>query len=751
MSRLMISRTLALVLGLLAASPAFAQPQDPCPSPNPDGSCPIDASDLCKARVLEFETRIKELGDKLCTAGSAAATKTLEGKVAKEFGAIATDCGGALLLSDSTLTQSYLRSWVSGPSEGWGEDMKINGVKVGADLKAYRDTITSSYGDGLAKEKLPAWYKNEAAYAEALEALVAGARDYLKNGSSYALNNAEEKIGKFQTNAGLADTDARVKFLKDMLARIKTPTTDALPKELLETYAKNPAIRLDGAAGFYTQACDAKAAKDDSIADALSLAWAAHLTGNGPAGLEKMDSAVAAAKASMSNFSRAETAFGSEMTGAWMASYVKKTYFADDSNVKEASADMSRALADAVNGPLRARFGLPPLVNAEKAGEALGMAGTKFDSNDNLRLIFPGKCELVGVNNVKADGTTGDLVKENGWDARGIYDEHSYGTNKDFPISELAFREVAGVNKDKARSYDVTMKCGDRTRKFRVAIPPRPDTTEPINYVKRDTAPPYAAMLADGKLNGLMVGGHHTRDAEVQIKSLKELGFREVSRNEDVSIADRFFEKLKEKGPNGKPVIDYYVKDAHANGYAFDAGMFRANKRGIEVVLEKTGPDGKKHTMTVISNKAGEGKEGGPEGYETVSYSKYFDAVAARGDESLFVANFSCWSDGKSAFEWDGIRSEKVKYMPTDEAASYWEQYWRGMGTRENTFQIVAGIDKKMDYAKMRETFDNFDKEVLMPDDATFVEKMTDKIKSHRASSTGIPVRIGLEDTRPNS
>ena len=92
-----------------------------------------------------------------------------------------------------------------------------------------------------------------------------------------------------------------------------------------------------------------------------------------------------------------------------------------------------------------------------------------------------------------------------------------------------------------------------------------------------------------------------------------------------------------------------------------------------------------------------------------------------------------------------------MKYLPTDESASYWKNYWSGMARRENTFQIVAAIDQKLDYAKMRTEFDNFDSEVLMPDDPTFVGKMTDKIKSHRASNSGIPVTVGLEDTRPST
>lgn len=744
-------RFLPLVAALLLPTAAFAQPTTGADCP-PELVPPLlDTNDVCSARIIDVHTRILALGQKMCASTDPAASKSAEEKLAKEFGALTTDCSDSLLKSESVLIQSYLYSWVNGPSEGWGADMKVHGVKLPETLRSYRETITSSYGSGATPDKLPAWYKQEAAYAEAVEALLAGAREFMKSGSSWALSNAETKIDRFKTNSGAGDDDPRVKFLKEMLGRIKTPNAAAIPAELLEAYAKNPPVRLNGPAGFYTQMCDPAAAKDASLNDALSLSFAAHLAANGPAKFETLDAAVNALKGSYGSFSTsADAAFGSEMAGAWMSSYVKKTYFEGDSNTEDVSPEMARALGEAVTNPLRERYGLPKTASSENAGDSLGLAGSKFDSNDNLRVVFPGKCELAGVYHVKADGTTGEMLAEEGWDPRGVYDAESFVNNKDFPLSELVFKETEGANKDKNRSYDVVMKCGDKTRKTRISIPPRPDTTEPIDFVSAETAPPYKEMLADGALNGVMIGGYHTRDGEVSVKAMKELGFREVSRKDDVSLRDRFFELLGEK-KDGKAVIDYFVKDAHANGYAYDAGMFRANKRGQEVVLEKKGPDGKTHRITVLGNKKGEGKEGGPEGFDTVEYAKYFDVMSSRGNATTFIANFSCWSLGKSAFEWDGIRSNTVKYLPTDKSASYWENYWSGMGSRENTFQIVGALDKKMDYEKMRDTYSNFDDEIIMPDDPTFVGAITDSIKTHRAGSSGIPVRISLQETGPNS
>ena len=744
-----LARRTFLVLALAFPAAAYAQPTPgtDCP-PETDSPAPIDSNDICTVRVIDFESRIKALGDLLCTNSDPAATKAAEDKVAKEFGDILKDCSDAALGAKSDLTQAYLYSWLNGPSEGWGDDLTVRGVKIPQNARDYREAITSSYGSPD-KDKMPAFYKEKAAYAEAVAALLSGARDTIKDGSSWSLSNAETKISRVKEYLG-AD-DPRVKFLESMLARIKTPGTDDIPKELIEAYAANPPMRLNGSAGFYTSFCDPKAAKDDAIADGVQLTWAAHLRQHGPRNLEKLDATVNAAKSAMTSASRLEQSFGAEMTGAWMSKYVKDTYFREDTRAADVSPEMASAMASAVNNSVRERFGLPKLAGGQEAtGASMGLAGSRFDSNDNLRVVFPGKCTLVDVRHVNGDGTTGDVVKETGWDPRGIYDGDSYQNDKDFPLSELVLREPAGTNKDKARSYDVTMKCEGATRKTRLSIPPRPDTTEAIDFVTPDTAPPYEGMLADGALNGLMIGGYHTRDGEVAVKAMKELGFREVSRKDDINMTDRFYELLGEK-KNGKPVVDYFVKDAHANGYAYDAGMFRANKRGQEVVLEKTGPDGKKHRITLLGNKPGEGKEGGPEGFETVTYAKYFDTMAARGDATTFIANFSCWSAGKSAFEWDGIRNKSVKYLPTDQAASYWEHYWRGMGSRENTFQIVGALDKKMDYAKMRDTYDNFDGEVLMPDDPTFVTTMTDHIKSHRASSSGIPVRVSLQDSRPNS
>jgi len=740
-----------LLAALLAPTLALAQPTTGADCPPIDVTPPLlDSADVCSARIIDIHTRILALGQKMCANTDPAASKAAEEKLAKEFGALTADCSDSLMKSSSTLVQSYLYSWLNGPSEGWGEDTKVHGAKIPETLRNYRETITSSYGSGTPPEKLPDWYKQQAAYAEAVTALLSGARDYMKSGSSWAMSNAETKIDRFKTNAGLGDDDARVKFLKEMLARIKTPNTTAIPKELLEAFAANPPVRLNGPAGFYTQVCDPKGAKDASLNDALSLAFAAHLAGNGAAKYETLDASVNALKSSYDKFANADAAFGSEMSGAWMSNYVKKTYFEGDSNTQDISPEMARALGESVTNPLRERYGLPKGSSVENAGDSLGLAGSKFDSNDNLRIVFPGKCELAGIYHVKADGSTGEILKETGWDARGIYDAESFANSKDFPLSELVFKETSGTNKDKNRAYDVVMKCGDKTRKTRVSIPPRPDTTEPIDFVKADTAPPYAGMLADGVLNGVLIGGYHTRDGEVSVKAMKELGFREVSRKDDISLRDRFFELMGEK-KNGKAVTDYFVKDAHANGYAYDAGMFRANKRGQEVVLEKIGPDGKKHRITVLGNKPGEGKEGGPEGFDTVDYAKYFDVMNGRGDATTFVANFSCWSLGKSAFEWDGIRSSNVKYLPTDKAASYWESYWTGMARRENTFQIIGALDKKMDYAKMRDTYSNFDDEIIMPDDPGFVSAITDSIKSHRAGSSGIPVRISLQESRPNS
>lgn len=736
-----------LSLSLFVSAPAFAQVVGTDCPPGSVGALGIEASDVCKARVLEFETRLNELGGKLCSSASSAATKALEAKVAKEFGEIAKDCGDAFLASQSELTQSYLYAWLNGPSEGWGADTTVHGVKIPENLRSYRDTITSSYGGGLSADKLPGWYKNQAAYSEAVAALVTGSREMLTDRSSYGLSNV---VSRYKTSTGLADTDERVKFLKDMVAAITATPSAGIPKELLEAYAKNPPIRLNGANGFYTQACNADAAKDDALTDALSIAWASHLLTNGGGNLEKLQSSIDVLKPAYKDWTRAEPAFGSEMTGAFMSNYVKTTYFSGDSNIADASPAMTRSLADAVNGTVRAKFGLPAVVSSETPGEAIGMAGTKFDSNDNLRTVFPGKCELVSVNGVKADGSTGAILKDTDWDPRGIYDVDNFVNNKDYPISELVFREPSTANKDKLRSYDVFLKCGASTRKFRMNIPPRTTSTDPIDFVTSDKAPPYKDLLADGKLNGLLVAGHHTRDGEVMVKAMKELGFKVISTKKDVSIKDRFYEMLAEKGANGKPALDYFVKDAHANGYAYDAGMFRANKRGIEVVMEKKGPDGKPHRVVVLGNKKGEGKDT-PNGFETVDYAKYFEIMGKRGDHHLLVGNFSCWSDGKTAFEMDGIRNKKVKYVPTDVMASFWEEYWDGLGEAEIGFQLIKAMDKKKDYAWLKANYEIFDNEVLMPDDPTFVEKLTDKIKTHRAGSSGIPVTVTFEESRPNS
>ena len=759
MSRLLDTRrlrTLRFSLPLAAALlvPGFVHaqpvPGTDCP-PDPGAAALLDSDDVCTARILDIRKSILQVGNLLCANSDPAATKRAEDRLAKDFGAVAADCGASILKYDDTLTQSYLYSWINGPSEGWGADTKVHGVKIGEELRGYRETITSSWGSGATPEKLPAWYKEDAAYAEAVAALVTGAREFMKSGSSWALNSAETKIDRFKTFSGAGDDDARVKFLKEMLGRIKTANTTAIPAELLKAYAENPPVRLNGPAGFFTQMCDPALAKDEALADAVALALASHLTAFGPTGLETLDSSMNALKNEFDDWTRAETAFGAEMTGAWMSNHVKKTYFADDSNAPDVSPEMARALAQAVNEPLRQRYGLPASAPiAEEAGAALGLAGSKFDSNDNLRVVFPGKCELGAVHHVMPDGSTGKVLAEEGWDPRGVYDGESFLNAKDFPISELVFKETAGTDKDKARAYDVVMKCGATTRKVRISIPPRPDTTEPIDFVTPDTAPPYEAMLADGRLEGMLIGGYHTRDVDVSVKALKEQGFREVSRNPDVSLSERFFEILGKK-EDGKAVVDYFVKDAHANGYAFDAGMFRANKRGVEVVMEKRGPDGKPHRITVLGNKDGEGKEGGPEGYDTIEYSKFFDAMGARGDATTFIANFSCWSLGKSAFEWDGIRSDKVKYLPTDKSASYWENYWRGLGSHENTFQIVGALDDQLTYAEMRETYSNFDDEIIMPDDPGFVSAVTDSIKSHRAGSSGIPVRVSLQESGPTS
>ena len=199
---------------------------------------PLDANDICSARIIDIHTRILALGQKMCTSSDPAASKSAEEKLAKEFGALTADCSDSLMKSSSTLVQSYLYSWLNGPSEGWGEDTKVHGVKIPEALRNYRETITSSYGSGTPADKLPEWYKQEAAYAEAVSALLSGARDYMKSGSSWAMSNAETKIDRYKTNAGLGDDDGRIKFLKEMLARIKTPNATGIPKELLDAYAR---------------------------------------------------------------------------------------------------------------------------------------------------------------------------------------------------------------------------------------------------------------------------------------------------------------------------------------------------------------------------------------------------------------------------------------------------------------------------------------------------------------------------------
>ncbi len=743
---------LAVAAALLAPA-ALAQPAaEECAPGTIGNGFAISSDDLCVARVIEVETRIQALGTRLCSDPSSPATRAAEEQLARDFGAVAKDCGQAALARESVLTQSYLHAWLAGPSSGWGDDLTIHGVKVDADLRAYRETITSSWGDGLAAEKLPGWYKKEAAYAEAVGALLDAARDYLKAGSDYALSPAKTRIERFERLSGAGEDDPRRKLLNDLFARIQTPSADPVPAELLRTFAANRPIRLSGAAGFHTEACDAAAANDDALADGLALGWAMHLLGNGPKELQKLDAAVDAIKGSFNVWSRAEQAFGTELTGAAMSTYVKKTYFAGDDKVREVPPEMARELARLVNGAVRQKLGLPPApASTEATGEAMGLAGSRFDSNANLRVVFPGKCVLDSVRHVKADGTTGEILTDHDWDRRGIYWPDSFKTDESFPISELVFRETSTTDPNKNRSYDVTLTCGDRIRKVRLSLPPRPATSdEAIDFVTRDAAPPHADIYADGKVDGLMVSGYHTRDADTVVRALKSMGFREVSRRSGVSIRDRFFEVLGQKRADGKPVIDYFIKHAHANGYAYDAGMFRANKTGDEIVLEKRTDDGKPHRITVLGNKDGEGRHGGPDGFETVDYARFFDVMAARGDSHLFVGNLSCWSDGKTAFEMDGIRNRKVKYLPTDKMAHFWPGFWYGMADGEHSFQIVRAIDERMTYAKMRETFTEFDEEILMPDDPAFVGVITEKIKSYRAGSSGIPVRVSLQETRPN-
>ena len=190
------------------------------------------------------------------------------------------------------------------------------------------------------------------------------------------------------------------------------------------------------------------------------------------------------------------------------------------------------------------------------------------------------------------------------------------------------------------------------------------------------------------------------------------------------------------------------MKDAHANGYDFDTGMFRINKTGDEVVLTKKGPEGKPHTVTVLGPSSGQA-EATEVGYEQVSYPRYFDAVAARGDAPLFIANFSCWSDGKSAFEWDAIRKSNVEYLPTHTTSTFFLNYWHGITDREVAFITIKALDKKMAYAELKQRWPDFTKEVLMPDDPKFVETITEKIKSQRAGNGGIPVRIELTASAP--
>ncbi len=747
---------LPLFVGAFAASiAAHAQPTTAeCPPTEPAAAtAPISGADLCTARVLEFEPRITALGRSLCARTDPSASKAAEDRLARDFAPLVEECADALLASESAVTQSYLYSWLTGPSEGWGDSLTVRGTTIPASLRKYREAATSTSGwSPPSADDVPTWFEREGAYALAVEALLDGARARLAApSSSWSLNTAKTKIDHYRRLGGVAEDDPRVRFLSQTYARLETPTTEAFPAELVETYVSTRPVRLTGAAGFYAEFCDAAAAKDDALTGALKLAWIAHLLANGPKELDKLVPAIDAARAHYADWSRAEPVFGADTTGPYMADLVMRTYFADDGNVAKPSAEMTRALADGVNGPLRARFGLPPVASADRNGDALAVVGSKFDSNDNLRVVFPGKCDLTSVKTVKDDGSSGEVLSGHEWDPRGIYDPESYRHNGDYPLSELVFREPAGAKTDKARSYDVSLTCRDVgvARRVRLTIPPRPDSTEPIDFILREDKPPYDGMLADGALEGIHISGTHTRDGGVVVAAYKKLGFKIVSRKKNVDLKARFFDLLGET-KDGKPRVDYFVKDAHANGYAYDAGMLRVNKTGIEVVMEKKSPDGKTHRLTVLGNSRGEG-DSSPGGHATIDYAHYFDTVSGRGDAALLVGNFSCWSVGKSAFEMDGIRATNVKYLPTDESATFYTEYFPEIVDEEITFILVGGLDKRQSYAQMSATSTIFDGEILLPSDEAFVSTMTDKIQSHRASNTGIPVRVSLVESRPAS
>src|SRR5439155_5573717 len=115
--------------------------------------------------------------------------------------------------------------------------------------------------------------------------------------------------------------------------------------EQVSAFVARPPARL-GAGGAYLPGCDASADKDDVLAGALSLLWSGHLRAHGFTSLESFDPLLAAIKPALSRPDRLEQAFSPALAGGWLAAYLKKTYFADDAHVADASPEMIRALGN---------------------------------------------------------------------------------------------------------------------------------------------------------------------------------------------------------------------------------------------------------------------------------------------------------------------------------------------------------------------------------------------------------------------
>ena len=388
-------------------------------------------------------------------------------------------------------------------------------------------------------------------------------------------------------------------------------------------------------------------------------------------------------------------------------------------------------------------------------------------ANRTFELLIPGKCEsgdlgtyLPSFNILTGVGKSAKLSIYNRHDTdwyykvrktnnkeKSTFQRHYNGFyyRKSFKYDESLDLTRLSLKSKTHGTFYLKIKCNNIVQIKKIVLP---DPTKKITHIKREESPNYKELDQDGTRRGLFISGDDLRSANFMVNFLEQKKQFLCKREPDSFLASK--KRLLQDLRNRKEgLIDYIVRNVHANGYSHDAGAFILPNPSVRYVCNKT-IDGLKHEMVIY------GKENHPENVlhkhnsnkswddGKIGYADFLESIDLPRSTQLLMANLSCSSLSKSVYEMNRLSNNRqhIKYIGGEKSVKYFEneEIFNPQKDAALAFSESMISEKRQSYRDMKKAYPVYEHNAIyLPDDPRYGVAFNNLLAAY---DTKIPISV---------